>query len=140
MADRLIFEIAVDISKGGASFLKAANGEVAMIPFGGTVTGPLFNGKVLPGGVDVQTVNANGVRHMCARYMLEGVDDRGDKCRIFIENNGWFAPGPPSSPFKTIPTFLTDSVSLAPLLHSNRFRGEGHPRDGGVMIKLFEIE
>jgi hypothetical protein len=42
-------------------------------------------------------------------------------------------------PFKTIPTFFTDSKAFATYLHSNKFRTEGHLRQGGVTIKVFEI-
>jgi hypothetical protein len=74
MYDKLIFEVAVEFDPTQISQLKSPAGEVLMIPFGGTVKGELFNGRVLPGGVDTQTVDQNGVRHMSARYMLEGVD------------------------------------------------------------------
>lgn len=137
MADKLIFEVYVEIEEKDVSYLKGPAGEALMIPFSGTVTGDVFNGKVLPGGVDTQIVNQNGVRHMSARYMLEGVDKSGDPCRIYIENNGWFETQ--SLPFKTIPTFYTDSKNLAPYLHSNKFRGEGHLVDGKTVIKMFEI-
>lgn len=140
MADRLLFEVAVEMGRGDISTLKTDRGEATIIPFGGTVSGEVFSGVVLPGGVDCQTVDANGVRKMCARYMLEGTDFTGAKCRVYIENNGWFSGGTPTMPFRTIPTFLTDSEALAPLLHAGRFRGEGHPRDGGVLIKLFRLE
>jgi hypothetical protein len=139
MPDKLIFEVAVAIDPAQVSQLKGPAGEVIMIPFSGTVAGQLFNGRILPGGVDTQTVDPNGVRHMSARYMLEGTDQTGQPCCIYIDNNGWFT-GPPQMPFKTIPTFYTDSRSLAPYLHSRRFRAEGHPRQGGVTIKVFEIE
>ena len=138
MADKLIFEVAVDIDPAQVSQLRGPAGEVVMIPFGGTVTGELFNGRVLPGGVDTQTVDRNGVRHMSARYMLEGVDRSGEPCHIYIDNNGWFT-GEMTVPFRTVPTFFTDSKALAPYLHANRFRTEGHPRQGGVTIKVFEI-
>lgn len=140
MADRLLFEVAVEMDRGAISTLKTDRGEATIIPFGGTVSGEVFSGVVLPGGVDCQTVDANGVRKMCARYMLEGTDFTGAKCRVFVENIGWFSGGTASFPFKTIPTFLTDSEALAPLLNSGRFRGEGHPREGGVLIKLFRLE
>jgi len=39
----------------------------------------------------------------------------------------------------SVPTFITDSESLAPYLHTRRFRGEGHPAESGVTIKFFEI-
>ena len=138
MSDKLIFDIAVKIDPAQISQLKGPAGEVIMIPFGGTVEGDLFKGRVLPGGVDTQTVDQNGVRHMSARYMLEGVDNTGEQCRIYIDNNGWFS-GEMALPFKTIPTFFTDSKALAAYLHSNKFRTEGHPRQGGVTIKVFEI-
>jgi len=138
MPDKLIFEVTVEINPVQVSQLKGPAGEVIMIPFSGTVKGEIFNGRVLPGGVDTQTVDQNGVRHMSARYMLEGLDKNGEKCRIYIDNNGWF-PVEMSMPFKTIPTFFTDSQALAAYLHSNKFRTEGHPRQGGVIIKVFEI-
>jgi len=138
MPDKLIFEVIVDINAEQVSRLQGLAGEVAMIPFSGTVTGELFNGRVLPGGVDTQTVDRNGVRHMSARYMLEGVDRAGEPCRIYIDNDGWFT-GVMEIPFRTLPTFFTDSKALAPYLHGNLFRTEGHPRDGGVTIKVYEI-
>ena len=138
MADKLIMEVLVSIEGTDVSFLKGPAGEVVMIPFGGTVQGEIFNGVVCPGGVDCQRVNLTGVRHMCARYMLEGTDSAGEKCHIFVDNNGWFTGM--QSPFQTVPTFMTDSKTLAPYLHQNKFRGEGHPREGGVTIKFFEVE
>ena len=138
MADKLILQIHVTMDMKDCSFLKGPAGEVVMIPFGGTVQGEIFNGVVCPGGVDCQRVNLTGVRHMCARYMLEGTDSAGEKCHIFVDNNGWF--NGMQSPFQTVPTFMTDSKTLAPYLHQNKFRGEGHPREGGVTIKFFEVD
>jgi hypothetical protein len=138
MSDKLIFEVTVEIDPAQISQLKGPAGEVIMIPFTGTVKGEIFNGRVLPGGVDTQTVDQNGVRHMSARYMLEGVDKTGKPCKIYIDNNGWFT-GEMAMPFKTIPTFSTDSKALADYLHCNKFRTEGHPGQGGVIIKVFEI-
>ena len=138
MADKLIMEVLVSIEGKDVSFLKGPAGEVVMIPFGGTVQGEIFNGVVCPGGVDCQRVNLTGVRHMCARYMLEGTDSAGEKCHIFVDNNGWF--NGMQSPFQTVPTSMTDIKTLAPYLHQNKFRGEGHPREGGVTIKFFEVD
>ncbi len=138
MADKLIMQVHVRIDMKDCSFLKGPAGEVVMIPFSGTVEGEIFNGVVRPGGVDTQRVNLAGVRHMSARYMLEGEDSAGEKCHIFIENNGWFETH--STPFKTVPTFYTDSKTLAPYLHQNKFRGEGHSEEGGICIKLFEVD
>jgi hypothetical protein len=138
MNDKLIFQVAVEIDPTQVSQLNGPAGEVLMIPFNGTVEGELFNGRVLPGGVDTQIVDQNGVRHMSARYMLEGVDKNGEKCRIYVDNNGWFS-GEMAMPFKTIPTFFTDSKALAAYLHSNKFRTEGHLCQGGATINVFEI-
>lgn len=137
MADKLILEVYVDIAPGDVSAFRGPAGEVVMIPFTGRAEGPIFHGVVRPGAVDTQRVNLSGVRHMSARYLLEGEDSAGKPCRIFIENNGWFSSM--EVPFKTVPTFLTDSAVLAPYLHQNKFRGEGHGREGGVLIKLFEV-
>ena len=136
MADKLIMEVFVDFD-GEIKTLKSPTAEVTMIPFVGTVKGELFNGVVCKGGVDTQRVNLSGVRYMSARYMLEGKDYTGAECRIFVENEGWFEEL--VMPFKTVPTFITDSAALAPYLHQNKFRGEGHPREGGVLIKMFEV-
>ena len=138
MADKLILQIHVTMDMKDCSFLKGPVGEVVMIPFGGTAEGEIFNGVVRPGGVDCQRVNLAGVRHMCARYMLEGTDSAGEKCHIFVDNNGYFTGM--QMPFHTVPTFMTDSKTLAPYLHRNKFRAEGHPREGGVTIKFFEVD
>lgn len=138
MADKLILQINVVMDFSDVSALHGPGGEVVMIPFGGTAEGEIFNGTVCKGGVDTQRVNLAGVRHMSARYMLDGTDNTGAHCRIFIENNGWFESM--SMPFKTVPTFITDSKALAPYLHRSKFRGEGHPGEKGVTIKLFEVD
>ena len=139
MSDKLIMEIYVDFNPNNISELQEEAGGVVMIPFGGTASGEIFNGIILPGGVDTQRLNINGVRHMSARYMLEGTDNAGEKCKIFIENNGYFTNDDVPSPFKTVPTFKTDSRTLATYLHRNVFRGEGYPTDGSVVIKFYEL-
>ena len=111
-----------------------------MIPFKGTVEGPIFNGIVEPCGVDTQVVNAAGVRHMSARYMLTGKDSAGKDVHIYIENNGWFEEKYRTMPFHTVPTFYTDSEVLAPYLHRNQFEGEGHIKEDGLHIYFYEIE
>jgi len=139
MNDKLIMQVFVKIDPKEISHFEAGSEAVVMIPFTGTVEGEIFNGKLLPGGVDTQVVNAAGVRHMSARYMMEGNDTSGALCRIYVENNGYFTPETKQSPFHTVPTFITDSETLAPYLHTRKFRGEGHPSEGGVTIKFFEI-
>ncbi len=138
MSDKLILEVFVTIDFKDFSQLEGSGGAVVMIPFGGTVTGEIFNGTVLPGGVDTQIVDVNNIRHMSARYMLDGTDHTGNKCKIYVENNGHF-PKDEAVPFKTVPTFITDSKVLAPYLHGHIFRAEGHPWEAGVVIRIFEV-
>lgn len=126
-------------TNGDAVHLKSKAGEVDMIPFKGYVDCPLFSGTVVPCGVDTQVVNAAGVRHMSARYMLQGKDADGQECSIYIENNGWFDDAAKSMPFHTVPTFLTDSKCLAPYLHRNQFTGEGCIEEDGLWIYFYEI-
>ena len=127
-------------SNGPAVRLQGENGEVLMIPFKGSAKGPLFNGIVEPCGVDTQVVNAAGVRHMSARYMLTGTDLRGSETHIYIENNGWFEEGRGSAPFRTVPVFRTDSPALAPYLHREQFMGEGTVEADGLHIRFYEID
>jgi len=114
-------------------------GHVKMVPFHGTARGPIFNGVLEPCGVDTQVTNQNEVRHMSARYMLTGTDDTGAPCRIYVENNAWFTDGNRSKPFRTVPTFMTDSERLAPYLHRNQFVGEGQRDEQGLWIRFYEL-
>jgi len=139
MKDKLIMEVAVTIDLNEIMHLEGTAGKVTMIPFGGTVKGEIFNGVVLPGGVDTQVTDLNGVNHMCARYMLKGTDIAGSECRIYVENNGC-QRSVPETPFRTIPVFYTDSVALAPYLHRAKFRGEGRASPEGVVISFFEVD
>lgn len=84
-------------------------GSACMIAFTGTAEGPQFRGRILPGGVDTQ-IERQGRRTLSARYLLEGTDDAGNPCKVFIENNGTVLPEEPS--ICTTPTILTDSPRL----------------------------
>lgn len=137
--DKLIMEVFVNIDEEHIIELDSPIGHVTMIPFDGTVKGELFHGVIAPGGADTQVTNQNGVCHMSARYMLVGQDNTGRDCRIYVENNGWFTGDSNPGPFKTVPTFITDSKSLAPNLHTNQFRGEGHADENGLVIRFYEI-
>ncbi|NMB37726.1 MAG: DUF3237 domain-containing protein [Bacteroidales bacterium] len=138
MSEKCVLEIFVELNPDNISTLHSTAGGVIMIPFGGVARGEIFNGVILPGGVDTQLIGANGVLHMSARYMLDGTDLTGERCRIFIENNGYFSDGEVPNPFKTVPTFWTDSRKLAPYLHREVFRGEGYTSGDTVVIKIFE--
>ena len=139
MEGKEILNIHIEMN-GENVMMKGENAEVVMIPFKGTVKGEIFNGVVEPCGVDTQVVNAAGVRHMSARYMLTGTDSAGQKAHIYVENNGWFDNSQPfAMPFRTVPTFYTDSAALAPYLHSSRFTGKGNAEADGLHIYFYEL-
>ena len=54
--------------------------------FGGYCDTDFFKGEVLPGGFD-NMKKENGISTLSAIYILKGVDNKGDSCHIFIENN-----------------------------------------------------
>lgn len=63
---------------------QTAMGLRRMIPItGGAVTGPLMNGKIVPGGADFQLILGDGTQaHLDARYVLELTDGT----RVFVQN------------------------------------------------------
>ena len=139
MDKKPILDIRIE-ANGPAVHMTGENGEVDMIPFKGSVDSEIFRGIVEPCGVDTQVVNAAGVRHMSARYMLTGTDAAGEACHIYVANDGWFDGGDVTMPFRTVPAFMTDSARLAPYLHQNRFVGEGETLSDGLHIRFYEIE
>lgn len=89
-------------TKGGAD-------TAVMLPFTGECDSPLFKGKILPGGVDTQRIYPDGSGTLSARYTLEGVDDQGKSCRLFIDNAAGMGK---EGIGVTHPTIRTDSESL----------------------------
>ena len=137
--DTPIMEVFIETDPQGIVSFETELGKVTMIPFKGRVESEIFCGIVEPCGVDTQVTNQNEVRHMSARYVLTGKDADGQDCHIYIENNGWFTDGAQPRPFRTVPTFLTDSKRLAPFLHRNRFVGEGMRDETGLWIRFYEL-
>lgn len=135
-----IMIVHVEIDRGNCPEMEMPDGRVKIIPFTGTVEGKLFCGRVMPGAADVQVTNPAGVRHMCAQYMLEGVDHTGAPCHIFVENHGYFARGQHPSPFEAWPTLRTDSPVLRGYLQGMHFRAEGHRTESGVDIRIFDTD
>lgn len=133
-----VFDFHIDIYHDQISAMTGTNGMVVMIPFGGCVESELFTGKILPGAIDVQVTNAAGIRHMCARYMFQGTDSTGAPCKLFVDNNGFFEPGSNSMPFRTCPTLMTDSPALAAYVEGAHFRAEGHMKEDGLHILVFD--
>ncbi len=119
--------------------VEGKNGGAIVIPFTGDVRSDLFQGTIMPGGTDVQTINTVGVKHMCAKYILAGRDYTGAACKIFVENNGYMTLNEVKTEFFTAcPSFITDSEALAPYLMGNHFRAEGHGVADGVEIWVFD--
>ena len=139
MNHKMIMEFHITINPSEISGMETKNGKVKIIPFGGTVESDLFCGKILPGAADIQVTNGGGTRHMCARYMFEGTDYTGAPCHLFVDNNGYFERDSMPRPFEATPTFMTDSEALADYLHGAHFRAEGWGKQGGVDIRIFDL-
>ncbi len=133
----MTFHISIDREK--ISRMVSPYGSAVIIPFSGSVNSEHFKGTVLPGAADVQTVDACGVRHMCAKYMFEGIDKEGRSCRLFVENNGWFRDTVKEEYFHAQPSFMSDSPYLSELLSRPVYRSEGHSTPQGVDIMIFDV-
>ncbi len=138
---KALLELRVETDPDAVVIMTGETGTVRMIPFRGTASGEIFHGIIEPCGVDTQVTNQVGVRHMSARYMLTGQDSDGQDCHIYIENNAWFTNGENPRPWRSVPTFLTDSKKLAPILQRNQFVGEGmREEDGYLHIRYYRLE
>lgn len=113
--------------------VESAGKTVCMAAFSGTADGPYFQGRILPGGIDTQTYKEGAPAALSARYMLEGVDDKGAPCRLFIENNGTEVDGA----MRTVPTIVTDSVSLR-WLEDAALCGTVDGTEDGVLIRIWK--
>ena len=99
----------IKVRVDGCHALQASPRGVRMLPFSGSCEGPFFRGTILPGGVDTQVDLAPGQGTLSARYMLEGADDAGKPCRLFIDNSAVTREG---QTLVTHPRVITDSASL----------------------------
>ena len=106
------------------------NQKVVMVPFTGVAKGEFFNGEVLGNGVDTQRYKKDGTSSLSARYMIEGTDYKGEKCRLFIENNvngdSW------------VPTITTDSQNLKEW-EDDKLCSTVEGAAEGVTVKIFKI-
>jgi hypothetical protein len=89
---------------------------------GGLVTGPLFTGRVIPGGNDVQSVRNDTETTVLARYVLES--DRGE---VVLVTNGGIRSGSAAAP------------RLA-RLNSHVYVGSGIRMAGLVLFDFFEVQ
>lgn len=129
--EREILEIAVTVD--GVTEVAGAAGTVRMIMFGGTASGEFFSGRVMPCAVDTQ-IDSGGFTTLSARYILDGRDADGHKCRIFVENNGTNKNGTIS----TKPKILTDSPVFKRFEAAN-LSGTVVTENDCLIVKIFEI-
>ncbi|WP_458126908.1 DUF3237 domain-containing protein [Paenibacillus sp. Z3-2] len=131
-----LFTVHVDI-ENTFELQNSEEHSVVMITFSGSVTGKYFEGIVLGGGVDTQIIGKNGEPHtLSARYMLQGTDNTGHSCKIYIENNGNIDKNLKTALFRTSPKMITDSKALS-FLNRETLVGEGYPTESGVDIKIY---
>lgn len=105
--DNLETILILDINCKEIYEVKAEDKTIIQILFDGNASGDYFTGEVLPGGVDTQKGNPkDGTGRLSARYILDGKDYTGEKCRIYVENEADFGSS------VTFPSIVTDSKAL----------------------------
>jgi len=100
-----------DINVGGAGFdnVQGADGAMGMfIGFTCSSNTRQFKGKGLDNFIDTRMQFRGQVQTLSARYILEGKDDEGRNCRVYIENNGIDNNG-----MTTEPIIITDNPKWA---------------------------
>lgn len=116
---------------------------------GGTVSGPMLNGVVLPGGGDWQAIHPGGLASILARYFLKA----DDGTVIAIEHPGvrvatpevteQLAKGEPVSPdayyFRGTPRFEVEDGPHA-WMRRKVFVGRGIRRPDHVVIDVYVVE
>lgn len=116
---------------------------------GGTVKGPNFSAKIVPGGADWQLIQPDGFSELDTRYTLE--TDQGQ--RVYVQNAG-IRHAPPDvmqkllagetvDPelvyFRTVPKFETAAPELQWLARSI-FVGIGERFPEEVVVRFYRLE
>lgn len=120
--------LTITVTTYEAEMLEGKASRVVMIPFSAVASGGYFTGKTVTNGVDTQVTTKNGFS-LSARYMLEGIDKSGRKCRLFIENNG-------TSLENCKPRIYTDSEELA-FLENAELTAKVECVEKGVIIRIY---
>jgi len=100
-----------DIQVGGTGFgsVRGADSAVATsIGFTCSANTRQFKGRGLDNFVDTRFDFRGQPQTLSARYILEGTDEEGRKCRVYIENNGIDVNG-----INTQPIIITDNPKWA---------------------------
>lgn len=98
----------VTLKDGDYEEVEGATCTVGMRYFTADVSGTYFNGKTLNAGSNVRKAYKDGTITDCAKFILAGEDDKGEDCRIFIQDEGVENEGNITS----TPIIITDSESL----------------------------
>ena len=104
--------------------------KMLQISFTGTAEGDFFQGEILPGAVDTQTVYQDGTGKLSARYTLRGKDAEGKPCMVYIENEAALGSE------ETKPSVVTDSPALSFLMETDLI-GRIRVTDEEVTIRIF---
>ena len=121
-----LMTVYVDITRSEG--LSGDRASVNLLHFHARAEGALFNGETVSDGVDTQIFD-DGHFSMSARYLLEGIDSEGNRCRVFIENNG-------TTLEDCRPKLYSDSKALA-YLNGRELTASGETVGDGVVIKIF---
>ena len=113
--------------------VKGKTGSAKMILFGGNIDCEAFKGKILPGGVDTQRQRPGENVMLSARYIAEGTDSEGNKCKLFIENNGEILE---DGSIVTRPKIYTDSKALS-YIEKAELTGTVEASQLGVAIYIY---
>lgn len=128
---KLMLSIDVECHEGIS--VKGRDTEIVMVPFSGKAFGEYFNGEIIGTGVDTQKYDVkSGEGTLSARYILQGTDQEGNACRIFIENSqhdeeGWH------------PMIVTDSKCLCEWERMNMI-ATVDGTEKGVLVQLYGQE
>lgn len=108
---------------------------VNMLHFSGHAESKYFKGVIMPHGIDLQRGAVGMPMNLSARYMLEGEDCEGNKCRLFIENNG---SNNEAGEMVTKPVIVTDSKALA-WMEEAEFTGSLSFEEDLVIIHICKV-
>jgi hypothetical protein len=98
---------------------------------GGRVEGQLA-GRIIPGGTDWQTVGADGLIRIEARYLLE----LDDGARVELQSRGQRAPD--AGGFWS-PIWLRTVAPAHTALNGSQYLGFGRKEGGEVLIDVYEL-
>ena len=150
-APKLVFAFELRAQVGPPAELgEVAHGRRRIVPIlGGTVKGPGFNAKVVPGGADWQMIQPDGFTELDTRYTLE--TDKGEL--VYVQNAGIrdaepdvmkrLLAGEIVDPklvyFRTVPKFETSAPALQWLPRSV-FIGVGERFPTEVVVRFYRLE